>query len=380
MKKICYITTIALTIRSFFIPQLKYLSEKGYEVSVICSPDDSLQSELGANIKYFPIKIERGVSLSTLIGSIKELKKVFKREHFDIVQYSTPNAAFCASVAASLSGVRIRNYHLMGLRYLGFKGAIKQVFKLLEKATCAMSTHIECITQSNLDMCVNDKLFKREKAVIVWNGSTGGVDLTRFDANKRGVWRTQIRNKLSIDESEFVFGFVGRITRDKGINEILSAYRSLENISRLIIVGDDEGVNTLDKDLWEYAVKSDNIIILESVNNIEKYYAAIDVLLLPSYREGFGMVIAEAAAMGTPAIVSDIPGPIDVIKEGVTAVKVGVKNSKALLDAMLTFTNDKDKSKKMSNACVEWVSERFNSNVLCEKIYERKEQVIKEQK
>lgn len=377
MKKICYITTIALTIRSFFIPQLKFLSEKGYDVSVICSPDDSLQSELGTSIKYIPIKIERGVSISTLIESIKELIKVFKRERFDIVQYSTPNAAFCASVAAYICGVRIRNYHLMGLRYLGFKGAIKQVFKLLEKATCAMSTHVECITQSNLDMCVSDKLFKREKAVVIWNGSTGGVDIVRFDADKRDIWRVQVRKELNIEESEFVFGFVGRITRDKGINEILSAYRYLEHKCKLLIVGGDEGVSTLDKELWKYAIDNDNIIILRSVNDIERYYAAIDILLLPSYREGFGMVVAEAAAMGTPAIVSDIPGPIDVVKDGETAVKVTVQDSKSLLDAMSFFVNNKEKCKEMSSACVKWIAEKFDSRVLCQKIYERKEKLLK---
>lgn len=380
MKKICYITTIALTIRSFFIPQIKYLSEKGYEVSVICSPDDSLQDELGKNIRYIPIKIERGVSFGSLIKSISDLKRVFKKERFDIVQYSTPNAACCASIAATLSGVKIRNYHLMGLRYLGFKGAAKYIFKFIEKITCVMSTHIECITKSNLDMCVNDHLFKREKAVIVWNGSTGGVDLMRFDVNKRDVWRAQIRNKLNIDESEFVFGFVGRITRDKGINEILSAYRTMDSKSRLIIIGNDEGVNTLDGDLWEYAVQNDNIIILGSVNDIEKYYSAIDVLLLPSYREGFGMVIAEAAAMGTPAIVSDIPGPVDVIKDGETAVKVAVRDSKSLMDGMSIFINDRDKSRRMSASCVKWITEKFDSRVLCQKIYERKEQILKEQR
>ena len=188
-KKICYVTTIALTIRAFFIPQLRYLAENGYDVTVVCSPDNELDEELGEKIRYIPVSIARGVSPLTLGRSIRELKEIFAKENFDIVQYSTPNAAFCASIAAKRAGIKIRNYHLMGLRYLGMNGVFRAIFKWLEKLTCKMSTNIECITPSNLELSVSDGLFPKDKAVIVWNGSTGGVDMHRFNYEKRTVWR-----------------------------------------------------------------------------------------------------------------------------------------------------------------------------------------------
>ena len=376
MKKICYITTIATTIRAFFIPQLKYLAEHGYDVTVICSPDLSLTGELGDSIKYKPIKIARGVSPMTLNRSIKELKLYFKEENFDIVQYSTPNAAFCAAVASKCAGIKIRNYHLMGLRYLGMSGILKQVFKFIEKITCRLSTNIECITPSNMELAINEGLFDRDKAAIVWNGSTGGVNLNRFDSSKSEEWRKDVRQKLGISDKDFVFGFIGRITRDKGVNEILEAYGGLKNDCKLLIIGSDEGVKTLDEKLWGNSLTNKNIIFYEWVADIEKYYAAIDVLLLPSYREGFGMVIAEAAAVGTPAIVSDIPGPIDVIKDGVTGYRVRVKDSESLQNAMEMLLANPQKCKQMRENCVEFIKQNFDSSILNEKILERKDMLI----
>ena len=378
MKKICYITTVALSIRSFFIPQLKHLAENGYDVTVICSPDENLQSELGDGIKFIPVSIARGVSPMTLGKSIMELRKVFKREQFDIVQYSTPNAGFCGSIAAKLAGVKVRNYHLMGLRYLGMGGIARKLFKALEKMSCALSTHVECITPSNLELCIKEKLFKAGKGTMVWNGSTGGVNMDRFDAKNREGWRRDVRYELGLNEDDFVFGFVGRLTRDKGVNEILSAFRNLESRAKLLIVGVREGTDTLDTDLWQYAEESDRVTILDFKSDIERYYSAMDVLLLPSYREGFGMVIAEAAAVGTPAIVSNIPGPIDVIDEGTTALTVEVRNARDLQDKMEYMLHSPDKLYSMSESCSEFIKEKFDSKVLNEKILERKDKLLGE--
>ena len=104
------------TIRAFFVPQLQYLSAHGYDVTVICSSDEKMSSILGKDIKYIPLNIERGISFYSLFGTIFSLIKVFKKERFDIVQYSTPNVAFCSAIAAKATDIKIRNYHLMGLR------------------------------------------------------------------------------------------------------------------------------------------------------------------------------------------------------------------------------------------------------------------------
>ena len=374
MQKICYVLTIPLTVRAFFIPQLKKLSQNGFDVTVICSPDEKLQSELGDDIKYIPLELPRGIALSSSLRAVRSLRRIFKQERFDMVQYSTPNAALYASMAARCAGVKVRNYHLMGFRFLGAKGVGRFVLKTLEKLGCTLSTHIECVSQSNLELGVKEKIFARKKATVIGSGSTGGIDLARFDVSKREVYRKEIRDRLGLLENDFVYGFVGRITRDKGINEILEAYLSLETKDKLMIIGDKEENAALSAELLKKAEENANVIFHPSTSGIEKFYCAFDVLLFPSYREGFGNVVIEAAAMGTPAIISDIAGPIDAVIGGETALVVEARNTASLRDALIKIKQLD--TQKMGVAASRFATENFDSDKLNEKILERKRSLL----
>lgn len=370
--KICYVVTVPITIRAFFIPQLKYLAENGFDVSVVCSKDDFLQKELGEKITYYPMEIPRGMSLLGSLKAIGHLIQFFKEEKFDLVQYSTPNAAMYASIAGRLTKIQVRNYHLMGFRYLGASGISKRILKMMEIISCRNSTHIECVSKSNLEIGINEKIFEKDKAVVVWNGSSGGVDLKRFDYSKRSEYRDEIRSHFGISKDDFVFGFVGRITRDKGVNEILEAFSSIKK-AKLLMVGNVEEEDSLNSMLYQNSLSDENIVYTGLVSDVEKYYAAVDVLLLPSYREGFGNVVIEAAAMGTPAIVSNIPGPIDAIEVGKTALVVNAKDTDALTEAMQKIqTMD---YMGMGQNAEQFAREKFDSVVLCRKILERKEKI-----
>lgn len=374
MKKICYITTIAGSIKAFFIPQLQFLQKRGYQVSVISSPDrPELAEELGKEIRYIPIDIPRGISIIGMLRATINLKSHFKREKYNLIQYSTPNASFCAAIAGKLAGIPRRNYHLMGLRYLGANGLLKIILKMIEKTTCKLSTSIECVSKSNLKMAIEEGLFKPEKGTVVWNGTSGGVDIEKYDINKRDQYRRIIREQLLIGEDELVFGFAGRITRDKGAEELLQAFTKTQN-AKLLMIGTIE--QPLDMTLLDQAKSDNRIIFTGCVSDIEKYYCAMDVLILPSYREGFGMVIAEAAAMGTPAIVSSIPGPIDAIKPGITAITVEPRNITQLQDAMEMCIEGKFIADPFE--CSHFIKETFDSRELCQKIYERKEELLSE--
>lgn len=362
--------TVPITIRAFFVPQLQYLAEHGFEVHVICSEDDGLQELLGEKIKYIPLNMPRGISVGGTIKAIKQLTRIFKREKYDLVQYSTPNAAFNASIASKISKTKIRNYHLMGLRYEGDQGIKRTILKTMEKISCKLSTHIECVSNSNMEIALRDNIFPRSKATIVWNGSTGGVDLERFDYRKRELWRTELREKFGYKSTDFIYGFIGRITKDKGINELLEAFFKINDGSKLFLIGNIEDEKKLDKKLWNRATANSDILIHEAVSDIEKYYALIDVLVLPSYREGFGNVVIESGAVGTPAIITDIPGPIDTIISGETALSVSPQNAKELECSMrkiqvLDYSN-------MGVKAIKFVSSHFECGELNKRILERK--------
>lgn len=376
MKKICYVVTVPITIKAFFVPQLKFLAENGYDVTVICSPDEKLKEMLGDKIKYIPVNMPRGLSLFGSIRAIKELKKIFKREKFDLVQYSTPNAALYASIASKKAKIKIRNYHLMGLRYLGASGIFRKILKWIEKKAIKNSTHVECVSQSNLEVCLKEKLFKEEKCTVVYYGSTGGVDVNRFDVNKAQEYRKEKRLEYGVSEEEFLFGFVGRVTKDKGISELVTAFNkiSTENEKvKLAVIGGLEQDDSLSATVLQELSQNKRIIRIDSTPEIEKFYPMIDALILPSYREGFGNVVIEAEVMGVPVLVSDIPGPIDAMKEGVTGLKFKVKDVEDLYHAMktsLTF------GKEYGENAVKFATERFNSQKLNEKILERKNELL----
>lgn len=376
MIKVCYCTTVSITISAFILESAKYLhEEKGWDISFICNEDDAFRKSIPEYIHFYPVRMRRGVNADG-IHAVLQMARIFRRERFDLVQYSTPNASLYASIAAWLVGCKVRNYHMMGLRYLGASGIGRIVLKKLEMLTCANSTSVECVSKSNVDMGIKEGLFLPEKATVIWNGSSGGVNLKRFCHEKRDAWRREIRGELGLLENDFVFGFVGRITKDKGINELLEAFFSINDDSKLVLIGRIEDKEALDQKLLEKAETSNRVIILGAVDDIERYYAAIDVLVLPSYREGFGMVVVEAAAVGTPAIVSRIPGPIDAIQEGKTALTVKPKDVHALIESMLRI-REMDIKAMGQNAAV-FVEMHFDSAELNKRIGERKRKLIED--
>ena len=240
-----------------------------------------------------------------------------------------------------------------------------------------MSTDIECVSKSNMELGVEEKLFTREKATVVFNGSTGGIDLKKFDIVNKESWRKEVRGKYDLDENDWVYGFVGRINRDKGINDLLEAFFLMNNNSKLLLVGEIEKNSYLDVVLLEKARKSEKIIFAGKIEAVEKYYAAMDVLILPSYREGFGNVIIEAESMGIPVISSNIPGPQDTMEANKTGYLIERGNIKELIEKMKRIKDISIYEDFSKNAC-KFAKSKFDSRILNECILERKELLIGE--
>lgn len=330
MIKICYVVTIPITIKSFFVPQLKYLSDNGYDVTVVCGYDKDLGKILGEKIKYKAIDIPRGISIVDSIQAIIGLKNFFMKSSFNIVQYSTPNASLYASIASRRANIPIRIYHLMGYKYQGTTGILKIILKSFERISCRLSTSVECVSNSTLKLGIEENFFNKNMATVVGAGSTGGVDLNKFNIHQKAEWRKVNRERMGLLNSDIVLGFCGRVTKDKGIDELFEAYlkvRVYSNI-KMLIVGDFEDEKSLNQELLRTIRYDDNVIFQPRTQEVEKYFAMMDVLILPSYREGFGNVIIEAAAMGIPTLASNIPGPSDVIINNCTGLLHEVKNSK----------------------------------------------------
>ena len=382
MIKICFVVTIYVTYKSFLKELSEFLHSQGnYDISLICNEEEGIKEDLPEYVHYHPVSMKRGVSLS-IFKAMKQIEAIVKKEQFDIVQYSTPNAAFCASVATKKAKVPVRLYCQWGIRYMGFNGWKRALFKWIEKETCKCSTFIEAESHNIRNFSIDEKLYSEEKSCVIWNGSACGVNLSKFNVEKREQWRKEKRETFGFAETDVVYSFAARLTVDKGVNELLEAFKALEerysNVKLLVMGGNDHS-ESLNQDLMAYANASKNIVFTGSVSNVEEYYAASDVFVAPSYREGFGLVVIEAAAMGLPAVVSDVPGQVDAIDVGKSGLLCEVKSAQSLQSAMEKILNDADMRKEMGEYAVNYVRENYEQRVLFEKLSDHR-QVLKKGK
>lgn len=381
MKKLCFITTISVTLKSFVLESAKYMHKySDYDITFICDGDDDFARSLPPYIHYIPISMKRGIS----IGGIKacaEMYKIFMANKFDLIQYSTPNASLYASLAGWLAGVPVRLYCQWGLAFVGFSGLKRTIFKLLEKVVCKLSTWIEPDSRGNLDFCHEQKIYPQKKGSVVHKGSASGVSFDKFDLSKKNDFRAEIRKKFNIPETAFVYGFVGRITGDKGINELLSATRNLFDSHKdmyVLLIGGMEKEDSVDTELFEWSKTQDRVVYCGSTNEVQKYMAAMDCYVMPSYREGFGLTVLEAGAMGLPVICTNIPGPTDAIHHEVNGLIVEKKDSKAIEDAVLRIYSDRELAKQLGTAGYENVKENYEQKSLFKYILEDRERLLQE--
>jgi len=299
--------------------------------------------------------------------SIIRLGVFFRQQRFDIVQYSTPNAAFCAALAARLAGQPVRVYAQWGLRYTGFSGIPRIIFKMLEKLTCRCSSVIRPDSMENLEFALGEGLYSAQKAKVIGHGSSRGVDLTKFDIQKKQQWRQECRQRLHISQSEIVAGFVGSLRRDKGTTELLRAWQQLTQEKsgiRLLLVGDLRFSSSIDKVAWQWAESCGSITFVGHTTDVPPYLAAMDVFVFPSYREGMPSSVLEAQAMGLPVIGSDIPGIREIVCADQTGILVPVQDTSALVHAMSKLLADPALRQRLGNCACDSARNRFEQKAL----------------
>lgn len=371
MYKICMVTTVSITLKTFVLELAKTMAQiSDFEIHFVCDGDDEFAATLPDYIQYHPIAMSRGISFGGF-NATREMYKLFKKEKFDLVQYSTPNAACYASIAAMLAGIPCRLYCQWGIAYVGFNGIKRKLFKLIEKTICFCSTRIEPDSFGNLYFSYSEKLYTADKSCVIWNGSASGVNLGKFDIAQKSKWRDEIYRRYKLPKDAFVYIFIGRITKDKGVNELFEASKSLINLHQniyLFLVGDVEKSESIDSNLYHWAQGEERVVYCGYTNEVEKYLAASDVYILPSYREGFGSAVVEAEAMGVPVIVSDIPGPTDAMKKDVTGLVVKKADSKELCDAMEKLYLSRELRSEMGSNALNFAAEGFEQKKLFEKI------------
>lgn len=364
--KIAGVATKAQGIKWFMLDNLRYAAKNGFDSYIICEQSDMFDSENLTGITYLPQKMSRGnVSPLEVIKSVRILYKVFKKEKFDIVQYTSSNAALYGSIASWLARVPVRIYCQWGISYTDYTGIKKWFYKMMVKVTCLFSTRVQPDSFGNLEFATAENLYPRKKGNVIFHGSACGVDLKKFSILKKEKWRKEIRNEYDIPHNDRLLGFVGRIVPEKGINELLEAFMSLDsdNVS-LFIVGPYYETERLNQKIFEKAKEHPKIHFTGPVSNPAKFYAAFDFFVFPSYREGFGSVALEAAAFGVPSIVSNIKGPTEFIHHDENGIICEVKSTDSLRGAMRdALSMDTGEYARLSQNCYNKVKNEFDSQL-----------------
>lgn len=377
MKKVCMMTTVSATMKTFILEQAKYqyLHSNGtLDITLVCSPDPEFERSVPDYLHFRAIETKRGMSLSAFF-SIPALYRFFKREQFDLVHYITINVSFCASVAARLARVPVRLYSQWGLRFQGFEGFARRVMLWVEKTICRNSTFITTDSFDSLNISRELGIYSEGNSAVVWNGSPNGIDFSKFDVSKKARWRAEKRAELGIAPDALVYGYAGRITRDKGINELFTATQRIlaaHPNAELVIIGPKDNAEPICKELFSWSMQQPRIHYTGFTTQVEQYMSALDVSILPSYREGFGNVIIEAEAMEVPVIVTNISGARGAMRDGETGVLIPARDAAALGDAMERMYHSPEARARMGKSGLAFVKGSFDQQVLYQKKLEIK--------
>ena len=367
------ITTIPKTLKSFILPTAENLYKTcGYDITLISSYDEEFEKSLPEYIHYIPVNMKRGVSLSGF-GAISKFRKIFKKQKYDAIYYMTPNASLYASIAGKQAGIKTRIYNQCGLRYVSFDGWKRLIFKLVEKITCKKSTCVKSQSPKNMQFAIDEGLCKAEKISVVGIGGTVGVDIKECQSFDHAEKRQTLREKYGIDKDAFVYGYVGRINKDKGISELITAFQALEQERDnlyLVLVGKIDHSNPIRKEDLEYAKNHPRIVFTGAVplDEVYPHMAMFDVLTHPTYREGFGKVLQEAMGVGIPVITTDIPGPSEVIENNVSGILCEVKNADDLKDKMELLYKDEELRNSLATAGFERAKKYFDRPIMLNNI------------
>lgn len=371
-KKICCITTVDITLNTFVADAMYQFVAEGHEVTLVCSDTAKVRQKHGNVFHYVDMPMKRGVNFSDLLVMPWRFHNFFKCEKFDFVQYATPNASLFAAIGAWMANVPVRLYCQWGIRYVGVSGIMRIILKSLEHLTCKLSTDICSASQKNLNYAVSEGLYPLAKATIIGNGGTIGVDLTKYDLERKTEYKDEVLAEYPVLKERLVICSVGRLSRDKGSFELLEAFSRLANEREdiaLLMVGDTEG--NIPKHLIPIT-KHERVIFTGFTHEVNKYMAASDVLAHPSYREGFSMVIQEAMAMQLAVITTDIPGPSEVIEEGVTGILVEPRSVDSLYEGLKQLLSDRNKIEKMALAGRKRCEKLFNRQRMLKLTYEHR--------
>ena len=355
MKKVCFIVTSPMFITSFLEQPIRALAKEN-KVYVICNQaTHPVKINLKQVEKIYSVNIQRNISIIHDIRTLIDLIKILRNEQFDVVHTLTPKAGLLGILAAFISRIPNRIHTFTGQIWATKKGGFRYLLQLFDRLVIGLSTHVMVDGKAQEEYLVNERILRPKKAIVLHNVSTAGVDTEKFKPNT-GV-REKIRANYNLNEKDTIFMFLGRLTNEKGINELIHAFLSVHQEyphSKLFLVGPNEMTTIPESNLDELP-----IIYLPFTEHPEQILQLCDVFCFPSHREGFGYSVVEASSTEKPIICSDIYGLNYTCIDGVTGLKHVPLSHKSLKEKMTYALEHPQKMIKMGENGRKYVEEHF---------------------
>lgn len=362
--KVCFIAAVDSTVKVFLVDHIKAISQFFSVDIAVNTPNKSFLKPFDVDVPVVQIGIKREISIFSDAKTVIELYALFRRKRYDIVHSVTPKAGLLSMFAGYLANVPVRIHIFTGQVWVTRKGLSRWFLKTLDRILVLCATHILVDSRSQRDFLIEQGIVSNEKSTVLADGSICGVDTDKFSPNVEA--RKRIRKEYGISESDVVFLYLGRLNRDKGLldlahsfNEVCSKYDN----THLVIVGPDEqGVGEEVESICASCKQKVHIAGYTDVP--EQYFASADVFCLPSYREGFGVVIIQAASAGIPSIGTKIYGVVDTIEDGKTGLLYHPRDVDGLTSKMIEMIKRPDLRKMMGTNARIRASEKFSKGIV----------------
>ena len=342
VPRLVHITTVPMSL-TFLKGQVGMMRERGFDVHAISSPGEELDAFGEAHrVRVSAVEMKRRIAPLHDIGALSKLTAILRGIRPHVVHAHTPKGGLLGMLAAKAAGVPVRVYQMRGLPLMGAEWPKRELLRWTEIVSCGIAQSVLCNSRSLRSVAIEQGICAAEKIAVLANGSGQGVDATtRFDpAGYDGDARRTMRRELGIPDGALVLGYVGRIVRDKGISELGAAWAMLRASHpdlHLLMIGPFEPQDPIPEDLRRRLSTDPRVHLVGENWDTPPLYSVMDVLALPTYREGFPNVPLEAAAMEVPVVATRIPGCVDAVEDHVTGTLVPVKDDRALANAIEAY-------------------------------------------
>lgn len=344
--KIIRTSTVALSLNYLLKGQLSFLNDY-YDILAVSGDDEDLRQVVEREqVRTVAIDMQRGISPLKDLKSLWQLYRVFKKEKPLIVHSITPKAGLLTMLAGYFAGVPVRMHTFTGLIFPTKTGFLQHLLIVMDQVLCYCATNIYPEGEGVKNDLIHYNITKKELRILA-NGNVNGIDTSYFNPDNFSKQEDHdLKEKIGINAGDFVFIFIGRLVGDKGINELIQAFKRISlatNQVKLILVGTFESdLDPLQQETLNEITTNDNIIPVGFQKDVRLYLSVSDCLAFPSYREGFPNVVLQAGAMGLPSIVTNINGCNEIIIEDQNGMIIPVKNSEMLYVAMKKIISDNE--------------------------------------